>query len=134
MNRPVNLSLSIRVNEIDGDVHFDVTPPGQTKSHDNLKIFYWQPVIQDKFHISVNLWSRQGTQSHIVIEELKCNGTVLGNMDTWAKYIRFEDNVVRTTHGYMDHPGRYQLTVHQNALVHNYMTNFLGRCKPKNTD
>lgn len=133
MNKSVHLSLSIRVNDNNGHIHFDVTPSGQVKTHGNLRVFEWQQAIQDKFSIYVNLWSRQSSESHIIIEELKCNGIVLGNMNIWAKYIRFDDNVVRTTYGYMDHPGRYQLSVHQNALVHNYLANFLTRCRPKTT-
>ena len=128
MSKKIKLSLSIQVNEIDGDVEFDVDPYCQPRIIDDVWMYEWWHEPKKKFRIRVTLKNKKGTQSHLNIKEVRCNDVVLNNIDRWGKYI-MPNGAIRSTYGYMDLPGCYMLSVHQNALVHNYMSYFLDRSK-----
>lgn len=129
MNKHAKLSLCVQVNEVDGPIDFVVEPCCVAGIIDNIWTYEWETVPQKKFQIAVDLRSRSGNKSHLIIQEIKCDSVVLNNLDTFGRYVTHKDSVLRKTHGYMDFPGRYSFNIHQNALVHNYMLYFWGKCK-----
>jgi hypothetical protein len=119
----------LQVNEIDGPLDFVVDPSSPAKFENNLWIYEFDHIVGKKTQIKVILKNIQGTQSHLIIKQITLNDLVLNNLDLWSKYIVYGNDQPMSTFGYMNQPGYYVLNIHQNPIIHNYMTYFLSRCK-----
>lgn len=131
MNKLQKLSLSIKANQIDGPLSFDVisTYQLQPEQENNCYEFNtWHDVTKTS-SVTVRLLENFGKKTHLQIEKIKLNEISLDNLDLWSRYVTFDRGVIPGTFGYMSVPGEYRMKIHQNALVHNYMAYFLSRCK-----
>lgn len=129
MNKKQKLLLYIQVNEIDGALDFTVDPAIPAVVKDGVWIYEFEHTVGTNTKIKVDLKGRQGNQSHIIIKEVQLDGQTLNNLDRWSRYVVYETGQTESTFGYMGKPGCYVLTIHQNALVHNYMSYFLSSCQ-----
>jgi hypothetical protein len=126
MNYIQKLSLYIKPNNIDGDLKFDVAPFDECKEDNGVYIFTLDHDARSTTLVRVKLLENLGQQSHLQIEKIELNNTVLNNFDRWARYVT-PQGTIPGTYGYMGMVGEYVIKIHQNALVHNYMTYFLSR-------
>jgi hypothetical protein len=129
MNKKSKLSLYLQVNEIDGELCFEVEPAGQKRLVDDLQLYEFEIEAKQRNQIKINLQSKQGHQSHIIVKEIRLNDQIINHLDLSSRYLVHESKQTESTYGYMGKPGIMFLNIHQNALVHNYMTYFLSRCK-----
>lgn len=129
MNKKSKLSLYLQVNEIDGDLCFKIEPEGQKRLVDDLQVYDFEIESKKRNQIKIDLQSKQGHQSHIIVKEIRLNDQIINHLDLSSRYFVYESKQIESTHMYMGKPGIMFLNIHQNALVHNYMTYFLSRCK-----
>lgn len=127
MSKKVKLLIYVQVHEIDGKIDFKMIPNGSLTLENDQHVFELGHDPKTTSRIKIHLLSNTGQQSFLEIKKVVLNGETLNNLDIWAKYIPTSDSP-RSTYGYMNQPGVYVLNVHQNSLVHNYMSYFLSRC------
>lgn len=119
------LLVYIQVNEIDGEVDFSIDIPHlKKKTENNIYEIEIQHDIKKTTRFKVNLDKKDGVESHIVIKDIILDGTKLKNFESWSSYIIYGEDKPFSTFGYMGNLGYYIINIHQNPIVHNYMSYF----------
>lgn len=129
MNKKQKLSLYIQVNEIDGPLDFRLEPDVSATVQDGLLVYEFEHIVGQNTKIKVDLKNKHGNQSHIIIKKVELGNQILNNLDQWSRYLVYETGQIERTFGYIGKPGLFVMTIHQNALVHNYMSYFLHSCQ-----
>lgn len=126
-NTRQKLSLYIRCEP--ADIVMDVMPGGFRDEQDGLRIFETEIPAGRTSTVRVRLFEMPDPTSHIEIVRVLLNDIELKNLPSWSTYrSSITGNVIYGTHGYMHEPGEYVLRLHQNALVHNYLSFFREKC------
>lgn len=123
------IQMFFEKNQIDGDIDFDVVPPGNMYGNDQTYIYETNCVLDAITHIQIKIKQRQGHQSHIRITKIVCNGVELKNWNCWSSYVLDDGKSIPPTYGYIDRPGTYTFKIRQNAMVHNYISYLYQLCK-----
>lgn len=70
--------------------------------------------------------SKESPKGHLKIVKIELDGIELTNWPQWSRYVDHQGVVLPNTYGFMDRKGRYEFTIHQNAMIHNYLSYFLS--------
>ena len=121
--------LSIYIHSEYSDTVFDVIPAETVAHADGVQIFETEVESGRNSTVSVKLLEKPTHQSNIQIKRVVLNGIELGNIDQYSTYRSYiTRRLIPRTYGYMNEIGEYRIRVHQNAIIHNYLSYFRARC------
>lgn len=123
MTKKLQFSLSVQVNKTDSDVSYTVSPDSRTWVADGLEWHEWEYDPTKVLTVVVSMTKPPGTQSHIIISNLKANGIAIDQFDQTGAYRRNDTgNIVKDTYGYMSWSGTYTFKIRYAPQIHNYVT------------
>jgi hypothetical protein len=128
-NKNAKLYLFLEPVEIDGKLNFTVLPEGRQYYKDNLIVYETDIDPTKRNQIRIDLLDKQGSQSHLLVKEIRINDCVVKQWELCTIYVVKETNTVEQTYGYLGKPGTMFINLHQSALISNYVSYFLSRCK-----
>ena len=123
MTKKLPFSLSVKVNNIDADIDYSVSPTARSWSADGLTWHEWQYDPTKQLVVQVSMIKTPDTQSHIIISNLNVGGIAIDNIDQTGIYRRHDTGeVVRNVYGYMSWSGTYTFKIRYSPQIHNYVT------------
>jgi len=120
MTKKLLFSLSVQVNNIDGDVDYQVSPDARSWKANGLTWHEWSYDPTKQLTVSVSMTKPPDTQSHLIISNLSAGGINIYQNGTYLRHDTSE--VVKNVHGYMSWSGTYTFKIRYSPQVHNYIT------------
>jgi hypothetical protein len=90
---------------------------------DNIRVHLLEHDNQKTTRIKLIVNNINSNES-LIIQKIILDDIELNNMDMWSYFITLKDRQRLQTHGFIDQPGTYFINIHQNAIVHNYISYF----------
>lgn len=123
MTKKLLFSLSVQVNNIDGDIDYHVSPNARSWPADGLTWYEWEYDPTKQLMVSVSMTKTPDTQSHLIISNLNVSGIKIDQFDQTGTYRRHDTGeIIKNTYGYMSWSGTYTFKIRYSPQIHNYIT------------
>ena len=123
MTKKLLFSLSVQVNNIDGDIDYQVSPTARSWSADGLYWHEWQYDPAKQLVVNVSMTKTPDTGSHIIISNLSVSGIQIDHLDQTGVYRRHDTGEInKNVYGYMSWSGTYTFKIRYSPQIHNYIT------------
>ena len=123
MPKKLLFSLSVQVNNIDGDIDYHVSPSARSWSADGLDWHEWSYDPVKQLVVNVVMTKTPNTESHVIISNLSVSGIRIDQLDQTGTYRRHDTGeIVKNVYGYMSWAGTYTFKIRYSPQIHNYIT------------